>query len=195
MVKRFLSVLAICLCQITYGTPHDFQRYRISYLWETEPDLVAAKKTTKRAFAKCYEGSLRELNLPSKEALIKWLDVWDKTFDRFKQSNDLWLSAKDNNMLVGFLIIDVKKYPQEIYLSQLAIDPEYQGRGIASTMIRRVFSQFPDCKRFLVVTRKINKEAIGLYHALGFAPSTYMHEGFNREFFIGFEWIGEKAKG
>jgi ribosomal protein S18 acetylase RimI-like enzyme len=191
MVKLLLSLLAIGFSQTTDGTPYDFQRYGISYVWETEPDIGVAKKIATRAFTKCYEGSLKALNLPSKEALVKWLDLWDKSFERFKQSNELWLSAKDNDMQVGFLIIDAEKDPEEIYLSELAIDPEYQGRGIASTMIRSIFSQFPECKRFLVITRKINKEAIGLYNALGFVPSTYMHEGFSREFFTGFEYIND----
>ena len=143
------------------------------------------------AFVKCYfQIPLDVLKKPSREAMVQWLDnVFEEIYADYKSSkSSLWLSAKANDKVVGFLVIDIAKYPEEIYLAQLAIDPPYQGGGIASSMIHSLFDQFPECGRFVVITRSANEEAKGLYNALGFAPSSYMHEGYGREFFTGFEY-------
>jgi len=86
------------------------------------------------------------------------------------------------------------KYPEEIYLAQLAIATAYQRRGIASSMIRSLFDQFSECDKYVVITRCANEEAKGFYNALGFAPSSYMHEGYSRELYTGFEYINKRVK-
>ncbi len=184
----FLSFIA----EISYGEQHDFQKNGIAYVWEDEPSCPESKKVFLDAFVKCYSKvPLDVLGKPSREAMVQWLDgAFDKIYDKYKSSqSSLWLSAKANDIIVGFLIIDTAKYPEEIYLAQLAIDPPYQRQGIASSIIRSLFDQFSECNRFVVITRRANEEAKALYSALGFSPSSYMHEGYSPEIYTGFEYI------
>jgi len=81
------------------------------------------------------------------------------------------------------------KYPEEIYLAQLALDPLYQRQGVASTMVRSLFDQFSECGKFVVITRCANQGAKEFYHSLDFAPSSYMHEDYNQELYTGLEYI------
>ncbi len=177
---------------ISYAEQHDFQKNGIIYVWEQDPNCFEFKKVYLDAFVKCYDQvPLSVLRKSSREEMGQWLaDAFEEFYVDSKSSkNNLWLSAKADGKVVGFLVINVAKYPEEIYLAQLAIDPAYQRRGIGSSMIRGLFDQFSECDKFVVITRCANEEAKGLYNALGFTPSSYMHEGYSRELYTGFEYI------
>ncbi|MBS0584846.1 MAG: GNAT family N-acetyltransferase [Verrucomicrobia bacterium] len=176
---------------ISYRMECDFQENGIVYVWENQPNYLASKRVFCDAFVKCYDQvPLDVLRKSSREEMVEWLDdAFEEIYADYKKSkNSLWLSAKVGDKVAGCLIIDIAKYPEEIYLAELAVDPVYQRQGIASSMIRRVFDQFSECGRFVVITRCANEEAKGLYNALGFAPSSYMHEGYSRELYTGFEY-------
>lgn len=180
---------------VSYGEQYDFQKNGITYSWENEPNSSESKKVFLNAFVKCYgQIPLDVLKKSSREEMVQWLDdAFEDTYVVYKNSKSrLWLSAKANDKVVGFLVIDIAKYPEEIYLAQLAIDPAYQGQGIATLMIRSLFDQFSECVRFVVISRCANEEAKGLYNALCFAPSSYMHEGYSREFYTGFEYVNQQ---
>lgn len=187
----FLIVVAVfSLPESSYGEPYDFEKNGIDYVWEYEPNFTESKKAFVDSFVKCYDPVRSDLNQPSRESLTKWLnDAFDKIYASFKKSEDLWLSAKVNGKIIGFLIIDVENYPEEIYLAQLAIAPSHQGKGIASTLIRSLYDQFSDCERFVAIIRHVNEEAKDFYKALGFVPSTNMRQGYSRELYTGFEFI------
>lgn len=198
-VYKYLLLASIILFGsipgISFAEQHDFQKNGIAYVWENEPNYLESKKVFLDAFVKCYgQVPLDVLRKSSREEMVQWLDdAFEGIYVDYKNSkNNLWLSAKADDKVVGFLVIDMTKYPEEIYLAQLAIDPAYQGQGIASSMIRSLFDQFSECVRFVVITRYANEEAKGLYNALGFAPSSYMHEGYSRELFIGFEYVNQQ---
>ncbi len=179
---------------ISYGKQHDFQKNGIAYVWENEPNRFESKKAFLDAFVKCYgQVPLDVLRKSSREEMVQWLDdAFEEIYVDYKDSKgSLWLSAKLDDKIVGFLVIDVTKFPEEIYLSQLAIDPAYQRQGIGSSMIHSLFDQFSECGKFVVITRCANEEAKGLYSALGFSPSSYMHEGYSPELYTGFEYLNQ----
>ncbi|MGL5626687.1 MAG: GNAT family N-acetyltransferase [Candidatus Rhabdochlamydia sp.] len=194
MFKHLLIALILLLGVIpgiSYGKQHDFQKNGIVYIWESEPNCSESKKVYLDAFVKCYDPvSLDVLRKPSRESMAQSLDdIFEKTYVDCKNSkNILWLSAKADDKIIGFLVIDIAKYPEEVYLAQLAIDPAYQGQGIASSMICSLFDQFSECNKFVVITRDINEKAKKLYRSLGFSSSSYMHEGYSQELYIGFEY-------
>lgn len=166
----------------------------IAYVWEHEPNCLTSKKIFLDAFVKCYrQVPLDVLQKSSNEEIVQWLDeFFEEMYVDYKNSkSNLWLSAKLDDQVVGFLVVDIAKHPEEIYLAQLAIDPAYQRRGIGSSMIRCLFERFSECRRFVVITRCVNEEAKSLYSALGFAPSSYMHHGYSQELYTGFEYINQ----
>lgn len=195
MLKKLFIVSMLFLCVISgvsFGQQHNFVNNDITYIWENEPNLIQSKKVFVDAFVKCYEQiPLDILRMSTREEMVNWIDeVFETLYTDYKNSKyQLWISAKAKDKIVGFLIIDIAKYPEEIYLAQLAVTPEYQGRGIASSMIRSLFDQFSECSKFVVITRHANEEAKALYNALGFTASSYMHEGYSAELFTGFEYI------
>jgi ribosomal protein S18 acetylase RimI-like enzyme len=196
---KYLLIASIALfgsiSGISYAKQHNFQKNGIAYFWENEPNCSESKKVFLDAFLKCYgQVPLDVLRMPSREAMVQWLDnVFEEIYVDYKSSkSSFWFSAKANDKMVGFLVIDSAKYPEEIYLAQLAIDPAYQGQGIAGSMVRSLFDQFPECGRFIVITRCANEEAKGLYTALGFSPSSYIREGYSQELYTGFEYTNQQ---
>lgn len=187
MFKWLLAILLALFSVTSYGKQKD----EIAYVFEENPSYLQSKKVFVDAFVHCYNQiPLEVLKQPSRETMTEWLkNSFEETYKDFKSStNKLWLSAKAEGSVVGFLVIDTSKYPEEIYLAQLAVDPAYQRQGIASTMIRSLFDQFSECRRFVVIPRCANEEAKNLYKSLGFSPSSYMHEGYSAELYTGFEY-------
>ena len=174
-----------------YGDLHDFASRGISYEWEASPDPLC-KKVGVDAFIKCYDPiPVEVLGQTSREGMIQWLDVaFDEIYTNFLHAGERarWLTAKERGVPVGFLMIEMDHFPEEVYLAQMAVDPAYQRRGIATTMIFSLLDQLPETKKLVVITRKANEEAKALYRALGFTDSTYMHEGYSPQLYAGFEY-------
>ncbi|HEX4840407.1 MAG TPA: GNAT family N-acetyltransferase [Rhabdochlamydiaceae bacterium] len=181
---------------IFYGEQHDFQKNGIAYVWESEPNCLEFKKIFVDAHVKSYSKvPLDVLKMSSREEVVTWLeDFFEARYADYKNSkNHLWFSAKVNGKTVGLLVLDITKHPEEIYIALLAVAPAHQGRGIASSMIHGLFDQFSTCGKFVLNTRHANEEAKGFYKALGFVPSSYLHEGLNRELYTGFEYINRRG--
>ncbi len=198
-MSKYSLLIAFILFIFTPGISHaersDFNKIGIDYVWETEPNFYEFKKVYCDAFIKCYENVLSEsLGMTSKEEVIKWVDKHaDDVYLDFRNSTSkLCLSAKSDNKIVGFLIIDIEKFPEEIYLSELPVDPAYQRQGIGTTLVQTIFHQFPATTKFVVISRKVNEEAKGLYTFLGFTSSPYMHKGYSNDIYSGFEYVNKQ---
>jgi len=70
------------------------------------------------------------------------------------------------NKPVGYIVID-RYDPSRIYISSIAVATEYQSKGLASWLLRHVFSLYPTDTFYLHV-RKKNLRAIALYNRFGF---------------------------
>ena len=74
----------------------------------------------------------------------------------------------DEGTLVGYLI--VSRYVDAWHVMNVAVDPDHRGRGIASTMLERLFEVTADDARrgYTLEVRVSNETAIRLYERLGF---------------------------
>lgn len=191
MFKQLFAVF-LSFAALAYGTPHNFQVGSLSYEWEAEPDFDRCKQVFVAAFTKCYDSiPLEVLEQPSRPMMVEWLgNCFDEFYTNFEKGDSglCWLVAKEEQEVAGFLVINVDKHPEEIYLAYMAVDPSHQRQGIATNLVTCLWDQFPEAKRFVVITRIANVEAINFYQSLGFVKSSYMHEGYTREFWMGFEY-------
>ncbi len=73
---------------------------------------------------------------------------------------------KEGEEITGLITYE-QRSPDHIYISGLAVKPEYQGRGIARSALTRLLSEHPDTKRFDLVTHP-DGPGLKLYQALGF---------------------------
>ena len=82
--------------------------------------------------------------------------------------SSICLGAFDAENLVGYLIIS--RYVDAWHVMNVAVDPDFQRRGIASRLLERLFELTvdDDGRGYTLEVRVSNKEAIKLYEKLGF---------------------------
>ena len=78
------------------------------------------------------------------------------------------LGAFEGDRLVGYLINS--RYVDAWHVMNVAVDPEHQGRGIATRLLEHLFELTADDGRrgYTLEVRVSNREAIKLYEKLGF---------------------------
>lgn len=87
---------------------------------------------------------------------------WEKEL----QNNTVYLIEK-GDVTIGNISYEIKS-DDNAYLSDLVVDPRYQGHGIAREALVKVLGELEGFKRIDLMTHPDNKAAIGLYHSLGF---------------------------
>lgn len=99
-----------------------------------------------------------------------------------------FFSATMNHVLVGYLSVDVAADRSSAYLRQLAVNPAYHRRGIASAIFRYLLDELPTVRVVSVACRAWNTPAIRLYEKLGFSRDMSCHETLDPAVYIGFSW-------
>ena len=94
-------------------------------------------------------------------------EPWSENSVRSELTNDLalWLVAVDGETVVGY--VGSQTVLDEADMMNLAVRPEYRGRGIAKRLCRALMGSVKAHKLTLEV-RASNENAIGLYQRLGF---------------------------
>jgi ribosomal-protein-alanine N-acetyltransferase len=84
------------------------------------------------------------------------------------KSSSICLGAVEGEQLVGYVINS--RYVDAWHVMNVAVDPDYQGRGIATRLLGRLFELTADDGRrgYTLEVRVSNADAIRLYERLGF---------------------------
>lgn len=82
------------------------------------------------------------------------------------QDTTTYLIEKDG-VVVGSISYEIKS-EGHVYLSDLVIDPEYQGQGLGREALIRVLKELEHNERIDLVTHPENSAALQLYLSLGF---------------------------
>ncbi|MCH9611768.1 MAG: hypothetical protein S4CHLAM102_02420 [Chlamydiia bacterium] len=160
------------------------------HCWQEVPDRQQTREVFLASFGACYDSiSPEAFGKGSKEELCSWLEeAFDELYlEHSTMANRTWIITKVDGLVAGFLVLDTEKYPEEIYIALLAVDPSHQGKGIASALIRQALASYTDCPRFTVTTRGANTSAIQFYTALGFTQTENMPSGYQPPDYVSFE--------
>lgn len=65
--------------------------------------------------------------------------------------------------------IGITQILDEVEISSIAVQPDYQRQGIAQALLTTVLA-LPDVARFLLEVDELNHQAIRLYDKMGFSP-------------------------
>jgi ribosomal-protein-alanine N-acetyltransferase len=84
------------------------------------------------------------------------------------KATSICLGALEGTRLVGYVINS--RYVDAWHVMNVAVDPDYQHRGIATRLLERLFELTADDGRlgYTLEVRTSNLEAIALYEKLGF---------------------------
>ncbi|MFA6257771.1 MAG: N-acetyltransferase [Candidatus Paceibacterota bacterium] len=81
--------------------------------------------------------------------------------------NKSFFMVKAGKKIVGQIQYE-RKENNIIYLNVLAIDPDFQGRGLGREAMNQFLSKFSSASKIWLVTFPGNIEAVNLYESLGF---------------------------
>ncbi|HYB96341.1 MAG TPA: GNAT family N-acetyltransferase [Vicinamibacterales bacterium] len=101
------------------------------------------------------------------EATWGWDDDWQlRDFDRRMGAYEIWIIEEDDQPCGGLMI---EATPESFYIHEIQVRPEFQGRGIGTTIVRSVLTRA--AQREVVVELSVvpaNAGARRLYERLGF---------------------------
>jgi ribosomal-protein-alanine N-acetyltransferase len=79
------------------------------------------------------------------------------------------LAAGSEAGLTGYLVCS--RYADVWHLMNIAVSPDHRRRGIATTLMRRMFDATGADARYTLEVRTSNDEAIAMYRRFGFRPA------------------------
>jgi [ribosomal protein S18]-alanine N-acetyltransferase len=79
------------------------------------------------------------------------------------------LAATTEDGLAGYLVCS--RYAEVWHLMNVAVAPELRRRGIATSLMRRLFDEAGADARYTLEVRTSNDEAIAMYRRFGFRPA------------------------
>ena len=84
------------------------------------------------------------------------------------KASSICLGAWEGERLVGYVVNS--RYVDAWHVMNVAVDPDFQRRGIATRLLERLFELTRDDQRrgYTLEVRVSNRDAIGLYENLGF---------------------------
>jgi len=188
-MKKF-ALLLLVVFQTAWGVNlQDHQTGNTTYEWDQLADFDAASELFMKSFLAAYAPiPLESIGVESKEAFLR--EVIDDEMELFFQDPTVhWLIAKEDGKVIGLLILDLSRYPEEVYGRQMAIHPDYLRHSVGTEMAKVARANLPNAKRIVAITRVFNTTSMAFFESLGFKRCTYMHEGYDPTRYVGYEIV------
>ncbi len=166
--------------QDRYGQVYSIDLFHEKELGECETVFINSFSATYRDYSE------EDLGIPDKNKFLR--ESFQELGKDLQNGAQKLLVAKYQGRVVGFACFQ-QVAPGRIYISQLSVEPDFWRCGIGSQLVFGVFKVYDDVKSIVVQPRKINRVARDFYHSLGFTECSYIHQGYNRNNYIGYEWL------
>ena len=106
---------------------------------------------------------MKDADIPAVVAIEKAAFQFPKAEAVFREDEHKYLVAKDENKVVGY--IGIEKILDETHIINMAVDPEYRGKGIGKRLMQHVLN---DEDVFFLEVRVSNENAKNVYKKYGF---------------------------
>lgn len=131
----------------------------------------------------------RRMNMDDLATVLKWEtrifnDAWSR--ENFKHeifNHDIsypFVMFQDREFLGYGVVLNLS---EEIHINNVAVLPEYRGKGFGSALMQHILDIFPEHKEAWLEVRASNQVAIHLYEKFNFEPAvlrkSYYQDGEN----------------
>lgn len=186
-LSYFFSVFIFCHSLFASWQIPDKYHEMISFDWKKEGLLEEEKIVFLNSFREAYQDhSEKDLAVQDKQLFLEEA-FSDLSEDYFSQKVQM-IVAKKEEKVIGLVAFEPTEVKGQLYIDHMAVDPKYWNRGIGKGLILSILNQFPKVTSLVLITRRINDVARRFYQGLGFIEAPYMHEGYNPERYIGYEF-------
>ncbi|CAF2832422.1 unnamed protein product [Rotaria sp. Silwood2] len=165
--------------------------------------LIELRRVFISAFYEYYKTIEPQLNLPTGETLLNWLET------AFNEEVNELLSHQcrcfviytppPSSVVAGFLTIKESKIDSNgIYISQYAVDPVFKRQGYGLCLLKYLSTVFPSATSYTCLCRRLNKPALKFYERCG---ATFIDEdqlvtmyGYSPTDYIGLQFSSSQLK-
>jgi ribosomal protein S18 acetylase RimI-like enzyme len=168
-----------------------------------DPILSELRRLFVCSFYEYYKTIESQLNLPVGESLLAWLEkAFDEEADELLSHKCRCLLASTfspSPAIVGFLTIkESKTDPDDIYLSQCAVDPEFKRKGYGLLLLKHLITMFPSTASYVCLCRRVNKPALKFYEKCGAKlienDQIATNYGYNPVDYLGFQFSSSQLE-
>ena len=132
-------------------------------LWSLRP----AQFSDRDFLFRLNEATMRE----HVERVWGWDDDAQVAFFENRFRPDAWQIIQADRQDIGVLVVEHKS--DEMFLAELQILPDWQGRGVGASIVRSLMHDAAACRKPLTLrVLHVNTRARALYERLGFRPLT-----------------------
>ena len=129
----------------------------------TEADAEAIWDMQVKAFAPLLDKYRDYDTNPANEKI-------DRVIDRINHPNGGFYKIVHGEMLTGAICAYWKGSETEYWISPMFISPEFQGKGIAQSVLRLIEGKFPQAETWELWTIREEERNCNLYEKMGYRP-------------------------
>ncbi|WP_132746362.1 GNAT family N-acetyltransferase [Scopulibacillus darangshiensis] len=137
-------------------------------------DIQHVQQVAKTSWNHTYEGIIP---LDIQEGFLKYA-YNDEMMQRRLEGSHLFVSEVDKG-IVGFANFSTVNEDGEVELSAIYLYPEYQGKGIGTSLLQEAIKNLEGPKKVFVNVEKENKIGIAFYKSKGFKVVTEFDDNFD----------------
>ncbi len=104
-----------------------------------------------------------------------------------------WISFYDEEELVGFVVLDLKKYPELIHIRQGCIKMDKQYLLTSKRCFSHILERHKKCNTFHIITLKTNMLFQQMVLSLGFFPSEFLEDQYDPTTYMGFTFARKSS--
>ena len=163
----------------------------LQWVSTNDNDLKLEEEVFVRSFLEAYK-DFSEEQLQIEQNKEEWLKItFQEERDEFKKENGkvFLVSAKKDTKVVGFLLFNETENKGEVYIRQLAVDPECWKQGIGKELMFSVSEKISDIQKYVLLTRRCNTSAKNFYTKLGFKEFEYEHASLDPKKYVGYKLV------
>lgn len=150
-------------------------------------DLRQEKDVFVRSFMEAYKDfTIEQLGIKDKLSFLN--SAFDDVEAELVSGKTHVASVRLDGKVVAFISFKKTEQADQLYISQLAIDPRYWKHGLGRQLVFSILSIYPNTRSLVTIPRRINQVAKSFYLKLGFKESDYMHPGYDPKKYVGYEW-------
>jgi ribosomal protein S18 acetylase RimI-like enzyme len=189
MIKKWFLCL---LCLLTTTAWSDFvfidkSGDAVTIEWVDQASLNVEESLFFRGLWQAYSNiSPQELGVEDKSKHIK--ELFETVKSQFTHKIGFLACAKVKGNTVGFICYKPTEMPDQLYISQICIDPDYWGKGIGSELIFCGVKRFPNTRSIVTNFHKSNHTYSSFVRAVGFKQSNFLIQGLDSNKYVGMEW-------
>ena len=133
---------------------------------ENDAELRQIAVLADEIWHECFVGIISEGQI---DYMVKKFQSYEAMKNQISKQDYYYLAVRENNELCGYIGVKPEK-DDRFFLSKLYLHSSKRGRGIASEMLRRVFSEARDHgkKSVYLTVNKHNDHAVDVYKKTGF---------------------------